>query len=82
MFRLTNLFDLTGRSALVTGGSSCIGLEMVRALGLMSASITLVARRETELSTAAACAGQIVVRLGEGYVAVSKSRRDGFVAAI
>lgn len=54
MFRLTNLFDLTCHSALVTGGSSGIGFEMARALGLAGASIVLVARRETELASAAA----------------------------
>ncbi len=52
-FRLGPLFDLTGRSALVTGGNSGIGLTMARALGLAGASVTLVARREAELRAAA-----------------------------
>jgi NAD(P)-dependent dehydrogenase (short-subunit alcohol dehydrogenase family) len=52
-FRLANLFDLTGRTALVTGGNSGIGLAMARALGLAGARVILVARRETELAQAA-----------------------------
>lgn len=54
MFRLTSLFDLSGRTALVTGGNSGIGLAMARALGLAGAGVVLVARREAELEAAAA----------------------------
>ncbi len=50
--RLHGLFDLTGRSALVTGGNSGIGLALAKALGLAGASIILVARREAELQQA------------------------------
>jgi NAD(P)-dependent dehydrogenase (short-subunit alcohol dehydrogenase family) len=53
VFRLTPLFDLTGRTALVTGGNSGIGLAMARALGLAGAKVALVARRAAELQTAA-----------------------------
>jgi NAD(P)-dependent dehydrogenase (short-subunit alcohol dehydrogenase family) len=53
MFRLTNLFDLTGRTALVTGGNSGIGLALARALGLAGAGVVLVARRQAELEKAA-----------------------------
>jgi len=53
MFRLTELFDLTGRTALVTGGNSGIGLALARALGLAGAGIVLAARRERELAEAA-----------------------------
>lgn len=52
-FRLGHLFDLSGRSALVTGGNSGIGLAMARALGLAGASVILVARRPAELEAAA-----------------------------
>jgi len=53
-FRLAQLFDLTGRTALVTGGNSGIGLAMARALGLAGAAVVLVARREAELEGARA----------------------------
>ncbi|MFZ4533137.1 MAG: SDR family NAD(P)-dependent oxidoreductase [Alsobacter sp.] len=51
-FRLTELFDLTGSTALVTGGNSGIGLAMARALGLAGAAVVVVARREAELDAA------------------------------
>jgi NAD(P)-dependent dehydrogenase (short-subunit alcohol dehydrogenase family) len=52
--RLDALFDLSGRRALVTGGSSGIGEAMARALGLAGARVMLAARREAELAAAAA----------------------------
>jgi gluconate 5-dehydrogenase len=52
--RLGHLFELTGRTALVTGGSSGIGLAMARALGLAGAGVILVARRPAELRSAQA----------------------------
>jgi NAD(P)-dependent dehydrogenase (short-subunit alcohol dehydrogenase family) len=54
VFKLTPLFDLTDRTALVTGGNSGIGLAMARALGLAGAKVALVARRAAELQEAAA----------------------------
>jgi gluconate 5-dehydrogenase len=51
--RLSHLFSLGGRVALVTGGNSGIGLAMARALGLAGARVILCARREAELATAA-----------------------------
>jgi gluconate 5-dehydrogenase len=50
--KLARLFDLGGRSAVVTGGSSGIGQAMARALGLAGARVLLVSRRETELAEA------------------------------
>ena len=63
MFRATSLFDLTGRTALVTGGNSGVGLTMARALALAGAAVVLVARRADELEKAASAL------LGEGFEA-------------
>lgn len=52
VFRLGHLFDLTGRTALITGGNSGIGLAMAEALGLAGARVVLAARRADELESA------------------------------
>lgn len=47
------LFDITGKIALVTGGNSGIGEAMAKALGYAGAQVILAARREKELEAAA-----------------------------
>ena len=49
---VNSLFDLTGRAALITGGSRGLGLEMAEGLAEAGASIFLVARREQWLNPA------------------------------
>ncbi|MGD1878894.1 MAG: SDR family oxidoreductase [Kiloniellaceae bacterium] len=49
-----DLFDLTGRVALGTGGSSGIGRRMGQALAGAGASVVLVARRPAQLAAAVA----------------------------
>ena len=44
-----NLLDLTGKTAIVTGGSRGIGLQMAVALGEMGARVALTARKQDEL---------------------------------
>jgi NAD(P)-dependent dehydrogenase (short-subunit alcohol dehydrogenase family) len=46
------LFDLTGKTALVTGGSRGLGLQMARALGEAGAKVMLSARKADELEEA------------------------------
>ncbi len=47
-----DLLDLTGRIAIVTGGSRGIGLQMAEALGEMGAKVALTARKQDELDEA------------------------------
>jgi len=49
---LATLFDLTGRVAIVTGGSRGLGLQIARALGEYGASLALVARKPGDLDAA------------------------------
>ena len=46
------LFDLSGRTALVTGGSRGLGLQMAEALGEMGAKVAITARKADELKEA------------------------------
>ncbi len=46
------LFDLSGRTALVTGGSRGLGLQVAEALGEAGARLVLTARKATELAAA------------------------------
>ncbi len=46
---MKNLFDLNGKVALVTGGSSGLGVQLATALGEQGAKIALFARREEKL---------------------------------
>lgn len=48
------LLDLSGRTALVTGGSRGLGLQMAEALGELGAKIALTARKGDELDAAVA----------------------------
>ena len=43
------LFDLSGRVALVTGGSRGLGLQMAHALGEMGCRVAIAARKQAEL---------------------------------
>jgi NAD(P)-dependent dehydrogenase (short-subunit alcohol dehydrogenase family) len=53
-----NLFDLTGKVALVTGGSRGLGLQMAEALGEAGARVAITARKQDELDEAAARLGR------------------------
>jgi NAD(P)-dependent dehydrogenase (short-subunit alcohol dehydrogenase family) len=48
------LFDLTGRVAIVTGGSRGLGLQIAEALGEMGARLAISARKKDELDQAVA----------------------------
>jgi len=48
------LFDLTGKVAIITGGSRGLGLQMAEALGEMGAKLAISARKADELAAARA----------------------------
>ncbi|MBV9569142.1 MAG: SDR family oxidoreductase [Hyphomicrobiales bacterium] len=80
MFRLQPLFDLTGRTALVTGGNSGIGFALARALGLAGASLILTARREREL--AAAAKSLEAQQIATGWIGADLAETSGVEALI
>lgn len=57
-----NLFNLSGRTALVTGGNSGIGEAMATAVGLAGARVILVARRENRLKESVEKMGKMGIK--------------------
>ena len=51
---IQKLFDLTGQTALVTGGSRGLGLQIAEALGEAGAKVMLTSRKAADLEEAAA----------------------------
>ena len=51
---INQLFNLKGKTALITGGSSGLGEGVALALGMAGAEIAIVARREGPLKEASA----------------------------
>ena len=47
-----DLFDLSGKAAIVTGGSRGLGLQLAQALGEMGAAVAITARKQNELDAA------------------------------
>lgn len=68
----TSPFDLTGETAVITGGGTGLGLGMARCLAAAGARVVLVGRREAELSSAAAGIGAAAT-----YVVRDVTRLDG-----
>jgi NAD(P)-dependent dehydrogenase (short-subunit alcohol dehydrogenase family) len=52
--KVSKLFDLSGKVALITGGSRGLGLQMAEALGEMGAKVIITARKAGELEEAKA----------------------------
>src|SRR3954451_18836454 len=61
------LFDLSGKVALVTGGSRGLGLQMAEALGEMGARVAITARKKDELDEAISPLKKMNVE-GKAYV--------------
>ncbi|MDH4481265.1 MAG: SDR family NAD(P)-dependent oxidoreductase, partial [Rhodoferax sp.] len=49
---IQQLFDLTGKTALVTGGSRGLGLQMAHALGEAGAKVLITSRKAEDLEQA------------------------------
>jgi len=72
--RVQQLFDLTGRTALVTGGSRGLGLQIAEALGEAGARVLLSARKAEELESAVASLAARGVEAS--WIAADSSRPD------
>jgi NAD(P)-dependent dehydrogenase (short-subunit alcohol dehydrogenase family) len=55
------LFDISGKTALITGGSRGLGLQMAEALGEVGAKVAITARKPDELEKAAVYLKQLGV---------------------
>jgi len=65
------LFDLTGRTALVTGGSRGLGLQIAEALCELGARVALVARKRDELDAAVAHLASACAASGAGATGIA-----------
>lgn len=72
---VSDLFNLSGRTALVTGGSKGLGLAMARALAEAGADIVISSRHEAELQKALDHILTGTSRKG-AYVVADMSKRD------
>jgi gluconate 5-dehydrogenase len=68
------LFDLTGMTALITGGSRGLGLQIAEALGEMGARLVLSARKADELEKAGAHLKQLGIEAS--WVAADASKES------
>jgi len=73
-----NLFDLSGKTALITGGSRGLGLQIAEALGGYGARVLLSARKAAELEEAQAHLRTLDIQAH--WVAANVSREDDVVA--
>src|SRR5438477_8231011 len=71
----SKLFDLTGKVALVTGGSKGLGKAMARGLAEAGADVVISSRHETELKPALSEILAGTGRRGQYFVA-DMTRRD------
>jgi gluconate 5-dehydrogenase len=51
--KVKEMFDLSGKTALITGGSRGLGLQIAEALGELGAKVAITARKQGELDEAA-----------------------------
>ena len=76
-----NIFDLSGKVALVTGGSKGLGLAMAKGLAGAGADIIINSRDEKELETALEVILEGTDRKGKAFVADLSKREDTIMLA-
>lgn len=76
MAMINKIFDLTGKVALVTGGSKGLGLAMAKGLALAGADIVINSRNADELKTAMAEILKGTERKGQTFVADLSKREE------
>ncbi|HEX7055092.1 MAG TPA: SDR family oxidoreductase [Burkholderiales bacterium] len=81
--KVRELLDLSGRAALVTGGSRGLGLQIAEALGEMGARIAISARKQDELEAAVKKLGSLGIE-AKAYVCDIGKRAEipGLVEAV
>ena len=72
---MSNMFDLSGRVALITGGSKGIGKAIAQGFAEAGAGIVLVSRHEDELARASAEIERTTGAKG-AHIAADLSRRS------
>ena len=68
------LFDLSGKTAIVTGGSRGLGLQIAEALGEMGASVAITARKQEELDEAVKHLAAEIEEVADAHLTRSPSR--------
>lgn len=77
---LKSLMDLSGRKAVITGGSRGLGLQIAEALGELGAEVLLTARKEDELAHAVEHLGKLGVRAS--MIPADQSRPEAVAAFV
>ena len=70
------MLDLSGRVALVTGGSRGLGLQIAEALGEMGAKVAITARKKDELDQAVKHLGKATSHSSATSASAKRSRRS------
>ena len=71
---IKQLFDLTGKTALVTGGSRGLGLQLARTLGQAGARVIVTARKADELRDAQRTLAELGI--DAGWIAANGAQDD------
>lgn len=75
-FKPSNLFDLTGRTAIVTGGATGIGLAQAQGLTAAGARVYILSRREDVLK-------DVVQKYGfAGYLVADVTNKESIEGAV